>query len=160
MHVTKYGIIGSSGGISRKVVWDKLAQWLQPGDEVVSGRSPKGGVDIDAEEYADVHGHEKIIHPPDYSHVLEDAPDAERQLRMKEANFRRNGLVASDSEVVLAFIPRRRYKDGTWNTLWQYVELGKRDFHVYDENGAPWDVGTLPGWARRRSAGDQKTLME
>lgn len=57
----------------------------------------------------------------------------------KEEFFFRNKIVATLADEIIAFVARGKYRDGTWNTIRHFRDLGKQDYVVYDEFGGTWD---------------------
>ena len=58
--------------------------------------------------------------------------------------FLRNWFVADYSDSLVAFIPRGQVKSGAWNTISQFLDMGKTDVLVLDENGESW----MQQWAQ------------
>jgi len=57
----------------------------------------------------------------------------------KEEYFFRNKIVAALADEIIAFVEGGKYRDGTWNTIRHFRDLGKPDYVVYDEFGNAWD---------------------
>jgi len=97
---------------------------LPPNPTVVSGRSPLGGVDVWAEEYADEHGLNKIIHAPKRNHWG------------GVGGYRhRNLLIARDSDIIYVIVAHEYppdYKDMRFKSCYH---CNKND-HV--KSGACW----------------------
>lgn len=60
--------------------------------------------------------------------------------------FYRNGIIADHADVLFAFIRRGQVKSGAWNTVSQFLDMGKTDVLVLDEFGEPW----MQKWAQAK----------
>lgn len=89
-------------------------------DVIVSGRSPANrgdNVDCWAEDWAKKKGIRTLIFPP-----LKPT---------REEYFRRNRLIAVNSDILFVFVPKGVYRSGAWNTVAQF----KGEIRIVDENG-------------------------
>ena len=56
-----------------------------------------------------------------------------------EEPFDRNGRVAAAATAIVAFVPKDKFKSGTWNTISQFKKMDKSMYVVFDEFGKGWD---------------------
>ncbi|KKN57636.1 hypothetical protein LCGC14_0560080 [marine sediment metagenome] len=139
-----YGFVGSGKFKDKEFVIKKLNDIINPEvDIIVSGHSPrnkKNNVDIWSEDWANEFCWTKpIIHPADENN--------------KKEYFRRNKKIAQDSDKLVCFINKGRYKSGTWNTIKHFVN--KPDFNlnnliIYNEEHKLWKTDDLPKWILRK----------
>jgi len=103
--------------IAKQKIREILLEYLRKGFDVVlvSGRCPRGGVDIWAEEIADELGIKKLIFPPKkYSWYWYK---------------KRNIQIAENSDVLYDIEPMGKRSGGTW-TLNYAKKLGKKVFRI------------------------------
>ena len=140
----KYGFIGSGKFKDRDFVIKKLNDIVNPEvDIIVSGHSPRNkcnNVDIWAEHWAYRYCWNKpIIHPADENN--------------RKEYFRRNVNIAKDSDKLVCFINKGRYKSGTWNTICHFVRRPDFNFSnliIYNEESKLWKTDDLPKWILRK----------
>jgi len=112
-------VIGIIGTRRRDTVEDYKAVEIaflkiyKPGDTICSGLCPKGG-DRFAVLLSEKFNTKVIWHPADWKRYG------------KSAGFRRNGLIARDSDVLIACVSSDR-KGGTEDTIKKFKKRGKTD---------------------------------
>lgn len=120
---------------------------------VVSGRSLRNPIknkegkivrydnpDIWSEDWAD----EFCFHPP----IIHPA-----KVKNKNGYFARNKLIARDSEILLAFIPKGQYRSGTWNTVKHFIlkpDFNIDNLYIYDQFGRLWELDQYPFWIQAK----------
>lgn len=123
-------IIGSSTWTDQRMIRDVLGclseVWLED-TVLISGGAP--GVDTIAKSWAG--GSKSRIT------FIEVSPP--RVNTTKEEYFFRNKIVATLADEIVAFVEGGKYRDGTWNTIRHFRDLGKPNYVVYDEFGKAWD---------------------
>lgn len=126
------GVVGSrrrNKNADRQIVYravHHLRQQIESGHwyktVIVSGGCPKGGYKF-AEEYADIHRVEAIIHRPDQSQ--RDWLVSVRHVPVRAActlvNYARNELIARDSDILIACVAPDR-EGGTENTIKHFLK--------------------------------------
>jgi predicted Rossmann fold nucleotide-binding protein DprA/Smf involved in DNA uptake len=123
----RIGIVGSRrrNTISdRKFVFEIVRAAMQRHERVTVVSGGAKGPDTFAEQAADAHGLEKIIHR---------VPAAESRWDFRQKAYARNRDIVIDSDTVFALVHPDR-KGGTENTIEHAVELGKKVFLV-DRDG-------------------------
>ncbi len=124
MKILNVGVVGSRRRTSEKdkdVLRQILLRRIQKGDNI---HLVSGGCELGADSWAEALAVELglgiTIHYPDES-KLPPNPDYYDRVRMYYA---RNGLIARDCNILLAFVAPDR-KGGTENTIKQAEKLGK-----------------------------------
>lgn len=136
----KVGVVGSGEYTNKDIVLFKLEHMIKVEEDIiVSGRSPRNegdNVDIWAEDWANEKCWKKpIIFPTN-------------EFNRKEF-FLRNKKIALEIKKLMAFINRRQYKSGAWNTI---SHFSKRDdfsyanLIIFDQFGKLWRTDELPLW--------------
>ena len=130
------GVVGNRSGISQVIVRHKLDLLLEKYPEepitIVSGGA--AGVDSYAEQWASHAGIKRIIYKARENNRIE--------------YFKRNGQIAEKSDIIIAFIKKHKLRSGTWNTIKQFIDMGKTDYTVYDEAGKIWNAEDFPEWLK------------
>lgn len=112
--VKKIGVVGSrrrDSGDDYHAVRNKLLEYYEEGDVIVSGGCPKGA-DNFAEDIAREIGATIIIHHANWGEYK------------KQAGFMRNTRIAEDSDWLIACVSEDR-TGGTEDTIKKFEKLGK-----------------------------------
>ena len=81
----------------------------------------------------------------------------------REEYFKRNKLIALESDFLIAFIKKRKFRSGSFNTINHFTKLKPNSpFVIINEEGRDWLVEGLPPWLRKRSPHivDLKTFLK
>ena len=136
----KVGVVGSGEYINKDIVLHKLNCLIDVKEDIiVSGRSPRNegdNVDTWAEDWAN----KKCWNKP----IIFPAEELNRK-----SFFLRNKKIALEVKKLMAFINRRQYKSGAWNTVSHFSK--REDFNyanliIYDQYGKLWRTDDLPSW--------------
>jgi hypothetical protein len=149
----RVGIIGSQKGIPKPMVFTVADRVLEPGDEVGSGNAP--GVDRDAYAFwqADemqVLGYFTLFLPSGIDMLVKDRSyePAKNLIYRSPEYFARNGRLAKWAEDLIALIPSHVMRSGTWNTINQFVKMGKSEFFIFNQFGELWHFEEYPTWLK------------
>jgi len=136
--VSKVAVVGSREFNDLGLV-AKFVASLPEGTVVVSGGAR--GTDRAAEWAAGINGYETVIHRPDF-------PKGAERTEVIQALFARNMLIAEECDELHAFINWRKRSNGTFDTLFKALKLGKPVTVHYDD-GSTCRVGTSTPIARK-----------
>jgi len=124
----KIGIIGSRRRDTKadlNLCREIFLSIYEDGDIIVSGGCKKGGdkfAEIIAEELGlTVENKKLILHLPDKSKLDPDKMERNPKWAYAEINFARNGLIADDSDVIVAVVAEDR-KGGTEDTIKKFLK--------------------------------------
>lgn len=115
-------LIGSRTFTDEELVYSILDAMFPtvPDVDFISGGAI--GVDTICKEWADMRGYECKVY----------------KIKGNEHPFDRNTRVAKAATRIVAFVQRNKYRSGTWNTISQFLKMGKSDYIVFDEEGRTW----------------------
>jgi len=71
----------------------------------------------------------------------------------KQSLFLRNAEIAKLSDEIIAFIVLNRLRAGTWNTIRQYIDLGKKKLTIYNQYGTKWsdeEISHIHPWVLQK----------
>ena len=123
------GIIGSTTYYNRIMLYGKMSKILaQHNQDVAFISGGAAGADTMGKDWARQQG-------PRRSFFLDALP-------IRESNdnyFLRNSVIAELADELVAFIPKNKFRSGTWNTINHFRQLGKTNYVVFDEDGNQWD---------------------
>jgi hypothetical protein len=146
------GIIGSGNYRNKDFVLKTLKKDINvKNDIIVSGHSPRvpyktltneikyDNVDIWAEDWAK----ENCRYPP----VIFNPEKLDSEHFKK-----RNNQIAEKVKKLICFIPYNQYRSGTWNTINEFLKMGKNieDIYIYDEFERLWNIDKYPVYIQKR----------